>query len=207
MATFAGISGIARPLPLLLLLAAGGPALAQDGGSWGPPSVDFSADMVFRDSRGQERKAQLTYTPDRQRLEYLAGRNPVALIVDKPAGKSWLLVLNRRQYFPLPHKPVDYFLGVSNPAAKRRVLGRESVLGRTVSKMEVTGETRTGDRFEGLAWVTEARIVVRLKGKVTRGDRTQAIEMEMTRLEVGPVDPALFDIPPNYEAVAPPKRP
>lgn len=197
-----------RALGLCLLLvaglAAGGAARAD---AWGPPSVAFVADMVFRNGAGDERKARLYYTPGRQRLEYVAGKEPVALVVDDAAKKSWLLLLNHRKYRPVPFARPDYFLGVENPASKRRKLGSETLLGRPVDRLEVRdARTRTGDRFDGTAWVTAQRIVVRLKGTVVRGRRTQKIAMTMTRLTVGPVDPTLLRLPPNYTAL-PPRKP
>jgi hypothetical protein len=196
------IAGLVAAAPVV---AAGTPARADD---WGGPTVDFVAEMVFRNGAGQTRKARLYYTADKQRLEYLAGQEPIALLVDKTAKKSWLLLLNRRQYQPVPFVPPDYFLGVSNPASKRRKVGDETLLGKAVGRYEVSAKTRQGDSFDGVAWITAQRIVVRLEGTAQRGRRKQKIAMTMTELTIGPVEADLLQLPKGYKALPPakPKR-
>ncbi|MEQ8700498.1 MAG: hypothetical protein RLT05_28550, partial [Bauldia litoralis] len=180
------------------------PVVAAD--AWGPPTVDFTADMEFRNGEGQVRKARLYYTAAKQRLEFLAGEEPVALLVDTVAKKNLLLLLNRREYRATAYAQPDYFFGVSQPESKRRKVGDETLLGRKVDRMEVNAKARTGDLFDGTAWVTAERIVVRLEGTIARGKQKQKISMTMTALTVGPVDAALLAVPEGYKALPPPKK-
>lgn len=194
-----------KTLALFLLLAgtvSAGPASAAD---WGPPTKEFVADMTFRNGAGQERKAQLFYTPDKQRLEYVAGQAPVALLVDTTVKKMWLLLLNRREYVPTPYSPPDFFLGISNPDTKHRKVGEETLLGVPVDRVEVSAKSSTGDRFDGVAWVTADRIVVRFEGTAARGKQKQKLSMTMTKLTVGPVDASLLELPAGYKARPAPK--
>lgn len=195
---------LAARLLLIVAVTAPGPAAAAD--AWGAPTVDFTADMVFRNGEGQERKARLYYTAAKQRLEFLAGEEPVALLVDTVAKKNLLLLLNRRQYRETAYAQPDYFFGVSQPESKRRKVGDETLLGRKVERMEVSATARTGDQFDGVAWVTSDRIVVRLEGTIARGKQKQKISMTMSQLTVGPVDAALLTVPEGYKALPPPKK-
>jgi hypothetical protein len=116
------------------------------------------------------------------------------------------LLLNRRQYRASPYVQPDYFFGISQAGTKRRKVGDETLLGKPVTRMEVSAKARTGDQFDGVAWVTADRIVVRLEGTVVRGKTKQKISMTMTQLVVGPVDPALLAVPKGYKALPPAKK-
>ncbi len=197
---------LAARLLLIVAVTAPVPVGAADADAWGPPTVDFTADMEFRNGEGQVRKARLYYTAAKQRLEFLAGKEPVALLVDTLAKKNLLLLLNRREYRATAYAQPDYFFGVSQPETKRRKVGDETLLGRKVERMEVNAKARTGDRFDGIAWVTAERIVVRLEGTIARGKQKQKISMTLSTLTVGPVDSALLAVPEGYKALPPPKK-
>ena len=193
--------GLALAAALLLPAA----AAAQEGGGqgWGGPTADYSADMVFTDERGRSRTARLYYTAQAQRLEYQAGKEIVAAIYDRAAGRAWQLLLNRRGWRPIPPDPPAFNFGVSDPASKRRRLAEERMAGRAATKYRVSSRTAAGDAFDGLAWATGQRIVLRMEGTVTRGTRTRKMTLELRNLKIGPVDPALFRVPAHYRRLPP----
>lgn len=180
-------------------------AQAQDGnrGSWGPPTVDYRADMVFTDDRGRSRTARLYYTAQRQRLEFKSGKEIVAMVYDRRAGTAFQLLLSGRSWRPVDGAAPQFNFGLSDPASERERLGEETMAGRAVTKFRVSSETAAGDRFSGLAWATEHRIVVKMAGTVIRGAQTQPLTLELRNLKIGPVDPALFAVPAGYRALPP----
>lgn len=180
-------------------------AAAQDGStdSWGPPTVDYRADMVFTDDRDRSRTARLYYTADRQRLEFKSGKEIVAMIFDRTAGRAIQLLLSQRGWRPVAAPAPQFNFGLSDPASKREKLGEETMAGMAVAKYRVSSETAAGDRFSGLAWATKHRIVVKMAGTVVRGALTQPLTLVLESLKIGPVDPALFAVPAGYQKLPP----
>ena len=178
---------------------------AQDGtrGSWGPPTVDYRADMVFTDDRGRSRTARLYYTAQRQRLEFKSGKEIVAMVYDRPAGRAFQLLLSGRSWRPVAAPAPQFNFGLSDPASKRETLGEETMAGLAVTKYRVSSRSAAGDRFSGLAWATKHRIVVKMAGTVVRGGREQPLTLELQNLRIGPVDPALFTVPAGYRKLPP----
>ena len=187
---------------VLLIPAA---AEAQDGnrGSWGPPTVDYWADMVFTDDRGRSRTARLYYTAQRQRLEFKSGKEIVAMVYDRPAGRAFQLLLSGRSWRPVAATAPQFNFGLSDPESRREKLADETMAGMAVTKFRVSSETAAGDRFNGLAWATKQRIVVRMAGTVMRGSKTQPLTLELKNLKIGPLDPTLFAVPAGYRKLPP----
>jgi len=206
----------AVPLLLLATLAIAsetmtGTAMAQDKAAakttpWGPPTVDYSADMVFTNDRGRSRTARLYYTAKRQRLEYSAGKAIVAIIFDQAADKGYQLLMNERSWRPVRAVKPQFNFGMSDPASKREKVGEERMAGMKVTKYRVTSKTSVGDVFEGFGWVDENRIVVKMVGQVTRGRRSQKLTLVLQKLKIGAVDPSLFAVPKAYKKLPPLKQ-
>ncbi len=190
----------------VLLIPAAAEAQNGNRGSWGPPTVDYRADMVFTDDRGRSRTARLYYTAKRQRLEFKAGKEIVAMIYDRAAGTAYQLLLDSRSWRPVAAPAPQFNFGLSDPASKREKLADETIAGRPVAKYRVASETVAGDRFNGLAWATKQRIVVRMAGTVMRGSKTQPLTLELKNLKIGPVDPTLFAVPAGYRKLPPLKK-
>lgn len=181
-------------------------AQEKSGATWGPPTADYRADMVFTDDRGRSRTARLYYTAKRQRLEFKAGKEIVAMIYDRTAGTAYQLLLDSRSWRPVAAPAPQFNFGLSDPASKREKLAEETMAGRPVAKYQVASETVAGDRFNGLAWATKQRIVVRMAGTVMRGSKTQPLTLELKNLKIGPVDPTLFAVPSGYRKLPPLKK-
>ena len=186
-----------------ILIPAAAAAQEKGGAAWGPPTADYRADMVFTDDRGRSRTARLYYTAKRQRLEFKAGKEIVAMIFDRAAGTTYQLLLDSRSWRPVAAPAPQFNFGLSDPASKREKLADETMAGRPVTKYRVASETAAGDRFSGLAWATKQRIVVRMAGTVVRGSKTQPLTLELRNLKIGPVDAALFAVPASYRKLPP----
>ncbi len=181
-------------------------AQEKSGAAWGPPTADYRADMVFADDRGRSRTARLYYTAKRQRLEFKAGKEIVAMIYDRAAGTAYQLLLDSRSWRPVVAAAPQFNFGLSDPASKREKLGEETLAGLAVTKYRVSSRSAAGDRFNGLAWATKQRIVVRMAGTVMRGSKTQPLTLELKNLKIGPVDPTLFAVPAGYRKLPPLKK-
>ena len=200
----AAVSIPALSIPALSIPAAA--AQEKGGPAWGPPTADYRADMVFTDDRGRSRTARLYYTAKRQRLEFKSGKQIVAMIFDKRGGQAIQLLLSQRGWRPVAAAAPQFNFGLSDPASKRETLAEETLAGRAVTKFRVSSRTNGGDTFDGLAWATKQRIVVRMAGTVVRGSKQQPLTMELQNLKIGPVDAALFAVPAGYRRLPPLKE-
>ena len=187
------------------------PALTQDkpvskddqAAAWSAPTVSYSADMVFTNDRGRSRTARIYYTPEKQRLEFKAGNEIVAIIFDQDANKAYQLLLNARGWRPVSTAVPQYNFGISDPSSSRKKLGTESMGGLPVTKYQVSSKTRMGDEFDGTAWATKDRIIVKIIGVVARKTLKQRLTMELQNLKVGPIDDTLFVVPVTYKKLPP----
>ncbi|MYG52677.1 MAG: hypothetical protein F4204_10125 [Rhodospirillaceae bacterium] len=178
-------------------------AQGDSGAAWGGPTTEYAADMVFTDDRGRSRTARLYYTAQRQRLEFASGKEVVAMIYDRAAGRAFQLLLSRRSWRPVDGAAPQFNFGLSDPSSKREKLGEETMAGMAVTKYRVASRSAAGDRFSGLAWATGHRIVVRMEGAVVRGAQKQPLTLVLQNLKIGPVDPALFAVPAGYRKLPP----
>lgn len=182
-------------LPAVALVAGPGvPASAQSG-----PTVSYQADRVFRDDRGEQVKTTFYYTPQRQRLDFLVGTNRLITIVDKAANRIVTLDPRRKTKRTVPWQDPGWDFGLSKPGATFTQVGPEKVGDIVAIKFQAKGAPGGRQVFEGLAWLTSQRIVVRLDGTVRRGKTAKRFFMETQNLKIGEPNPRLFLVPPDYE--------
>jgi hypothetical protein len=181
----------------LVMLAA--PAAAQE---WGPPAAEYVASLTFTEERGKSITHRLIYTAKRQRLDYKAGKDDEATIVDEARQAVFVLRPAQKLFRQSPYVRPAYDFGIANDDTKRERLGEEAVDGIATVKYRVESKSGMGESYSGLAWLSAERIVVKLEGILTQGKyRPRKIAMTMRDLKIGPVDAALFDIPADYKKV------
>ena len=187
-----------------IVLACIAPAAAAEG--WGPPTGDYSAVLTFIDGRGEALVHRMYYSEKRQRLDYKAGERAEIAIVEQVAAAVFVLYpdLNRYKQSPLVQPEFDF--GISRAESKREKIADEKVADTTAAKYRVEAKTAHGQEFKGFAWLTPERILVKLEGEVRQGRRTRRLAMNAREVKIGPVDPAVFAIPPGY-ALIEDKRP
>lgn len=180
---------------ILLIAAAPGAVAAED---WGPPTAEYSAVLTFTDGRGETLRHRMYYSAKRQRVDYEAdGRTEIA-IVDQEAAAVFVLYPDRKQYRKAALVEPEFDLGIGRAETKREKAGEDDTAGRKASKYRVEAKTAQGQIYKGLAWLTAERILVKLEGEVTQGRRTRRLSMIASELKVGPVDPAVFQVPAGY---------
>lgn len=179
-------------IPFLLPAA----AVAQSG-----PTTPYQADRIFRDERGERVQTTFYYTEERQRLDYLVGTQRVITIVDQPAKRIVILHPRNKKKQTQPYKAPAWDFGLSQPGARFTRVAPEKVGDLPAVKYKARGASPDGQVFEGFAWLTAERIVVKLDGTIRRGDATKRFFMTTRNLKVGAVNPRLFLVPPDYEEV------
>ena len=179
-------------IPILVCLLAA-PALAAPA-SWLRPKVDYVADTVM-EVDGSAISGRVWASGSKERRELTVKGRRHVVIVRKDRGVSWVLMPEQRLY--LETRPGEGAPGAEAFATsrlEREALGREQVNGASTTKYRVTGTTAKGTAFEGLMWMTDEEIPVR----VLTGQGRERVRMELHDLSVGALDPRRFEIPPGY---------
>lgn len=182
---------LAAALALPALMPA--PAMAQSG-----PTSPYQADRIFQDERGEKVKTTFYFTRTRQRLDYLVGAQRVITIVDQPAKRIVILYPRRKTKQTRPYAAPAWDFGLSQPGATFTAMGPEKVGDIVAIKYKAQGKAPDGQVFDGFAWLTSERIVVKLDGTVRRGKATKRFFMTTENLKVGEPNPRLFLVPPDY---------
>ena len=167
----------------------------------GPADADYSAVLTFTDGRGEVLVHRIAYTEKRQRLDYKAGDGTEVAIVDHVAAAVFILYPERKRFLKSALVEPEFDFGIGRADTKREKLADENVAGLAAAKFRVEAKTAQGQAFKGFAWLTGQRIVVRLEGEVKQGRRTRRLVMAASEIKIGPVDPAVFQVPPGYAPV------
>ena len=171
------------------------PAAGQD---WGPPSADYSAVLSFADERGETLTHRIYHTAKRQRLDYKAGEREEIVIVDQEAAAVFVLYPGQKRFRKAALVQPEFDFGIGRAETKREKVAEESVAGQAAVKYRVEAKTAQGQEYNGFAWLTPERVLVKLEGEVKQGRRARRIKMSASEVKIGAVDPAVFGIPPDY---------
>ena len=179
----------------ILLAVTGLPAAGQD---WGPPTADYSAVLNFTDARGETLTHRIYHTAKRQRLDYKAGEREEIVIVDQEAAAVFVLYPGQKRFRKAALVQPEFDFGIGRAETKREKIAEESVAGQKAVKYRVEAKTAQGQEYNGFAWLTPERVLVKLEGEVKQGRRARRIKMSASEIKIGAVDPAVFEIPPDY---------
>ena len=171
------------------------PAAGQE---WGPPAADYSVVLNYTDERGETLTHRMYHTAKRQRLDYKAGEREEIVIVDQEAAAVFVLYPQQKRYRKAALVQPEFDFGIGRAETKREKVAEETVAGQTAVKYRVEAKTAQGQEYKGYAWLTAERVLVKLEGEVKQGRRARRITMSAGEVKIGPVDPAVFAIPPDY---------
>ncbi|NNL64607.1 MAG: hypothetical protein HKP30_00045 [Myxococcales bacterium] len=159
--------------------------------AWLEPRSDYRADTLMSSPDG-EMRGQVWASGRKERREFtLQGRRHV-MILRKDRGVTWVLIPDQKMYLENAIDPE--MMPENGGRLEREVLGQETVNGTPATKYRVHGTTGQGDPFEGTMWMTKHEIPVR----VVSSNGGMTVRMELSNLDVGPVDAARFEIPADF---------
>ena len=186
-------------LVALVVLAAAGPARAADLPG---PTVDFAGVIVIRYPPAKPLSIRIAYTAQRVRREMQAFGTRFVTIVDRTKDRTVMLFPDLKRYAVRPLDP-DAHDTVRQIArdAKLEKVGPDTLDGAEAVKYRIEGRSPRGRTFEGFLWLTPENIMVRMAGKTTANGKTRQISIALRDLRIGAVDPAVFEIPADYEKV------
>ncbi|HUC64519.1 MAG TPA: hypothetical protein VMA53_03765 [Stellaceae bacterium] len=185
---------VVAPLALAAVILAAAPASAA---MLGDSSLSYHAwRTVTVDGRQYSGPAYHEKGHERHEQDLL-GMRGVFLLDDVTAqGILVLPAVKTEVDFPLPALLAE----LDAPDLTRHPDGTEEIAGLATTKYRIDHIAKDGSRADGYLWITRAGVLAKLDVAVTRahGGRPMKIAMELSHVEPGPVDPALFQVPKDY---------
>ena len=187
---------------LAVLLAT---ATAQaDGLPFGQPKVPYSA-VTLTEIAGQTMQTRVYYTPGHQRNEIDTSIGPQIMLMDFDNHVAYMLMPMAKGYSEMP-MGTHGMAGADTEqdpqgSVESEALGRETIAGQETTKYRFQVTTAQGST-KGFAWVTDDGILMRSESETTTGaaDTTPGrMVMSLQELQIGPQDPALFELPADYQ--------
>lgn len=160
----------------------------------GDAAVPFRAERTVTVD-GRTFTGPLFHAPGHQRHEQdMYGMREV-FVLDTRAARGFLVLPSVHTYVEFPFPPLLAELDL--PDLVRSPMGEETVSGIRTTKYRVDHAARDGSRAQGYLWVSRSGVLMKLDVSVTRahGGKPIAIVMQLSHLETGAVDPALFALP------------
>ncbi|WP_374450161.1 hypothetical protein [Stella sp.] len=185
-------------LALAALLAAPAASWAAEIGPFGLPTAPYAADSRIT-ADGRTVTARIHADGARERREIRDGDLRQVMLIDHDAKRATMLIVEQKVAMEVD---MDATGGpMAETKWETRELGREELGGRTVTRHHVDGRGADGARVVGEVWLTDERIPVKSSLDVTEEGQTVRIVQELSNLRIGPVDPALFQVPAGYQKV------
>ncbi len=177
------------------------------GAGWAParaestklqlPKKDYVADVVMSWATGEKVNLKMYYTKDRVRMDMIRKGQPIAMIVDRPAKKVTMLLLNQNMYVKIPLRDdLDFFSKMRKKSASSvfAKVGEETVGGQRTTKYKFSGKNKS----KGHIWVTDDWIWMKIAGVREKNGKKTAFNWETKKLTIGPVDAATFAVPDGF---------
>jgi hypothetical protein len=128
---------------------------------------------------------------------------PLTVIARIDRNLCWLVLAEPRFAIETELSALDLPLSVLNGEGGMRELreGRERVNGLDTTRIRVERDAGSGSSFTGHVWATDQGVVARLAGEgESRGRRGRTL-MNFRDVQIGPVDPSLFEAPRGVQLV------
>lgn len=189
-----------RPLALLLALPVLAAAKLTD--ALPRPTSPYAGDVTLRAGEDAVR-GRVHGTPDRLRLDLTVQGRPTAVVLalDDDTAITWTADVPLVMAFDLdkgelPARYTDYETLTLEPDGDERVNGVDA------NRFRVAGRQADGADFTGTLWMTAENVPVRLDGVARSPERGRTpIRADVTNLELGPQDAALFRPPEDASRV------
>ena len=184
---------------LLLLLAAGRPALAEP--LIGDAQIPFSADRSVT-WKGKTYPGRVEAMPGKQRHEEAFGVLRVVAILRADQSMAYLMLPDLGVYAKEPFpKAVTEQGGV---AKLGQPVGTDAVGGEAARAYRVDRHGSDGSAATGTLWMSDDWIILKAEGDWTApGHAPEHGTLALSNIRKGPQDPARFEIPPHMNELTP----
>lgn len=171
--------------------------------------AQYSADSVTETAETTIRE-KVYSAPGKIRKEQDLGSNMQISIVRMDKGVMWVLMPDEKMYMEMSMQQAQ----AQNPGVdtseyqmERTEVGRETVNGHEATKYKIIMTKADGTKLGGFQWVVNPGIQIKLDAISIDGESKERIKTELTNLQIGRQDPALFEIPKGYSTMTMPSFP
>jgi hypothetical protein len=164
--------------------------------------VDYTAtSLIGTDERAAPGRLWRT----RSALRHEGRRHGRALTVIAQLDRNlgWLVMAEPRLAIETDLSALDLPLDVLSGGGGLRQIreGRERVNGLDTLRIRVERNAGSGTRFAGHVWATDQGVIARLAGEGESRDRRGRTLMNFRDVQIGPLDPGLFEAPRGLRTV------
>ena len=178
-------------------------ALAAAGRSILQLQVEYSATSLIGTDQGSI-PGRLWRTYSALRHEGKQHGRSLTVIARLDRNLCWLVVAEPRFAIETSLSALGLPLDVLNGGGDMRQIreGREWVNGLDTTRVRVERNASSGSSFSGHIWATDQGVIARLAGEgESRGRRGRTL-MNFSDVQIGPLDPGLFEAPRGVQFVA-----
>jgi len=184
------------------LLGCPWPALAATSTNVLQLRVDYTAASVI----GTDERAttgRLWRSRSALRYEGTQHGRAMTVIAQLDHNRGWLVMAEPRFAIETDLSALDLPLDVLNGGGGLRQIreGRERVNGLDTLRVRVERNVGSGTRFAGHVWATDQGVIARLAGEGESRDRRGRTLMNFRDVQIGPLDPGLFEAPRGVQIV------
>jgi len=162
------------------------------------PTVEYSADRTIETDKGNF-TGKVYAARDKQRSEMNLGGMQSVMIIRQDKQIGYMLMPAQQMYRELDiatarqqasGQPQD-LVGITE-------VGTETIEGRSTTKYKMIMKDGTAG---GFMWITKDGIPVKLDAITKEGGKKTRFTMTLTNLEIGNIDPSVFEVPAGYSAM------
>jgi hypothetical protein len=177
-------------------------ALAATGANALQLQVEYTATSAT-DTNQRAEPGRLWRTRSALRHEGRQHGRPLTVIARLDRNRCWLVMAEPRFAIETDLSALDLPLDALNGGGgvQQTREGRERVNGLDTVRIHVERTAGTGTRFAGDVWTTDQGVIARLAGAGESRGRRGRVLLNFHDVQVGPLDPALFEAPRGVRVV------
>jgi hypothetical protein len=157
-------------------------------------AAEFSADMVIAPKGDEPMKGKIFVKGDKVRQETVEEDETQIMIIRPDKKITWMITPEEKTYMEMPYQSEDktFEEWTAEKEKKAKFLGEETVSGMPCKKYETVE-----DGEKTFFWIsTQFPFPIKVEDS--------EVTMEYQNIKLGPLDNALFELPPGYEKMAMP---
>lgn len=163
-------------------------------GPFGAPTVSFSAELHYDNGKSTV-EGRVVAIPKRERWEFRTGGVTVISILYADLGRGYTVLPAQRMYLEVDQAAT--YVNDTKWTVQRE--GEDTIDGLLCGRYAVEGVRGNGDRYQATMWLAEAyNLVIRAQGNSVIGGTARPVHLQLSNIQTGPQDPALFEPPPDY---------
>ena len=161
------------------------------------PDVSYSAVRVMRTDRGDIELKEYR-APGRTYTEFDQQGVKGGMLMFEEQGKAYVLMPQMGMYREVSIDQAMEQGGGNAQVVEVSRVGDETINGMDTTKYASKFQDKNGTA-DGFIWVSEDGIPIRWHMTYTSGRQSDTFVMDLKNLQIGPQDPALFEVPANLQ--------